>query len=169
MKMYWRQKKSIQERRGQKESESHRALRPLLPASAKKMQPGDIPGNENSHKLALSKTTASPHSRGHSLSTGLSVQLWEGVHFPFSKTLGLTKDDFPCQVTAEHRKLFYHWLAMHSEEIHSRLDTKKFSPFREIWMPLDLSNVASFNGIMAHAAADLAQTRNYRGYQQMAW
>ena len=26
-------------------------------------------------------------------------------------------------------------------------------------MPLDLSNVASFNGIMAHAAADLAQTR----------
>jgi hypothetical protein len=49
---------------------------------------------------------------------------------------------------------------MHAEEIHSHLETEKFSPFRDIWMPLDLSNIASFNGIMAHAAAHLSQIQH---------
>lgn len=48
---------------------------------------------------------------------------------------------------------------MHAEEVHSHLETETFSPFRDIWMPLDLSNIASFNGIMAHAAAHLSQIR----------
>lgn len=49
---------------------------------------------------------------------------------------------------------------MHAEEIHSHLETETFSPFRDIWMPLDLSNIASFNGIMAHAAAHLSQIQH---------
>lgn len=31
-----------------------------------------------------------------------------------------------------------------------------FNPMRDVWFPLDLSNPASFNAIMAHAAAHLA-------------
>ena len=31
-----------------------------------------------------------------------------------------------------------------------------FDPIREVWLPLDLSNSASFNATMAHAAAHLA-------------
>lgn len=31
-----------------------------------------------------------------------------------------------------------------------------FNPMRDVWFPLDLSNAASFYGIMAHSAAHLA-------------
>jgi hypothetical protein len=31
-----------------------------------------------------------------------------------------------------------------------------FNPWRDFWFPLDLSNAASFNSIMAHSAAYLA-------------
>lgn len=36
------------------------------------------------------------------------------------------------------------------------LPTSNFNPMREIWFPLDLSNIASFNCVMAHSAAHLA-------------
>jgi hypothetical protein len=34
--------------------------------------------------------------------------------------------------------------------------TSHFNPMRDVWFPLDLSNAASFNAIMAHSAAHLA-------------
>lgn len=33
---------------------------------------------------------------------------------------------------------------------------RAFNPMRDVWFPLDLSNAASFNTIMAHSAAHLA-------------
>lgn len=50
-------------------------------------------------------------------------------------------------------------LSIHAEEVHSAFENQTFSPFRDIWMPLDLSNASSFNAIMAHAAADLSRAR----------
>lgn len=44
-------------------------------------------------------------------------------------------------------------LSIHAEEVHSGLQHQTFTPFKDIWIPLDLSNAASFNAIMAHAAA----------------
>lgn len=32
-----------------------------------------------------------------------------------------------------------------------------FNPMRDVWFPLDLSNAASFNAVMAHSAAHLAR------------
>jgi hypothetical protein len=32
-----------------------------------------------------------------------------------------------------------------------------FNPMRDVWVPLDLSNAASFNAVMAHSAAHLAR------------
>jgi hypothetical protein len=39
---------------------------------------------------------------------------------------------------------------------------RNFNPMRDVWVPLDLSNAASFNAIMAHSAAHLARMRGYR-------
>lgn len=36
------------------------------------------------------------------------------------------------------------------------MPTPIFNPMRDVWLPLDLSNPASFNAIMAHSAAHLA-------------
>lgn len=35
------------------------------------------------------------------------------------------------------------------------LDIPSFNPMKDVWFPLDLSNAASFNCIMAHSAAHL--------------
>ncbi|KAJ5128128.1 hypothetical protein N7448_008907 [Penicillium atrosanguineum] len=48
---------------------------------------------------------------------------------------------------------------MHACVIHSGVQERTFTPFRDIWVPLDLSNAASFNGILAHAAADFFGSR----------
>jgi hypothetical protein len=37
------------------------------------------------------------------------------------------------------------------------LPTATFNPMRDVWFPLDLSNAASFNVIMAYAAAHLGR------------
>lgn len=37
------------------------------------------------------------------------------------------------------------------------LDIPTFNPMKDVWFPLDLSNASSFNAIMAHSAAHLAQ------------
>lgn len=36
------------------------------------------------------------------------------------------------------------------------IPASNFNPMRDVWFPLDLSNPASFNAIMAHSAAHLA-------------
>lgn len=48
---------------------------------------------------------------------------------------------------------------MHACVIHLGFQARTFTPFRDIWVPLDLSNAASFNGILAHAAADFFGSR----------
>lgn len=37
-----------------------------------------------------------------------------------------------------------------------KMPASEFNPMRDVWFPLDLSNAASFNAIMAHSAAHLA-------------
>lgn len=39
---------------------------------------------------------------------------------------------------------------------------RSFNPMRDVWLPLDLSNAASFNAIMAHSAAHLARMQGFR-------
>lgn len=43
-----------------------------------------------------------------------------------------------------------------------RLSNTGFNPMRDVWLPLDLSNAASFNALMAHSAAHLARLQGYR-------
>jgi hypothetical protein len=108
MKMYWRQKKGARERREQNWSENQRAIRPLLPAKTSEVQPRDTSRELKSHEVALigSESVAQP-TQDTSL-RGLSDQLWAGLRFPFSGIHYREKNDFPFQVTVEHRKLFYH-------------------------------------------------------------
>jgi len=42
------------------------------------------------------------------------------------------------------------------------LPAETFNPMRDVWFPLDLSNAASFNAIMAHAAAHLSRMRGIK-------
>jgi hypothetical protein len=41
-----------------------------------------------------------------------------------------------------------------------------FNPMRDVWLPLDMSNAASFNAIMAHSAAHLARMQGFSTYEE---
>lgn len=56
---------------------------------------------------------------------------------------------------------------MHADAIQTGLESQTFTPFRDIWIPLDLSNTASFNGILAHAAADLDKIRGVENMSEI--
>ncbi|PCG90038.1 Protein of unknown function DUF3468 [Penicillium occitanis (nom. inval.)] len=69
-------------------------------------------------------------------------------------------DTFPISLTTRHHELLHHWLTSHAAMMFDT-DTPSslnlnFNPMRDVWFPLDLSNAASFYGIMAHSAAHLA-------------
>lgn len=96
-------------------------------------------------------------------------------------------DTFPITLGTRHHELLHHCKpsasSVNEEEKERRLtrttgltshaamvydtDTPSslsltFNPMRDVWFPLDLSNAASFYGIMAHAAAHLAYLRGQK-------
>lgn len=50
----------------------------------------------------------------------------------------------------------YIGLSVHSLTIFGELPPTEFNPIRDVWLPLDFSNAASFNAMLAHTAAHLA-------------
>lgn len=95
-------------------------------------------------------------------------------------------DKFPVQLTAQHHKLLHHCkcpnrlfcartqsgslvanlptigLSTYATMMFNDLPITSFNPMRDVWLPLDLSNAASFNAIMAHSAAHLARMKGYQ-------
>lgn len=47
-------------------------------------------------------------------------------------------------------------MSTHATMMFDDMPTSNFNPMKDVWFPLDLSNPASFNAIMAHSAAHLA-------------
>ncbi|KAJ4246489.1 hypothetical protein NW757_009538 [Fusarium falciforme] len=71
-------------------------------------------------------------------------------------------DQFPVQLTSQHHKLLHHWLSTYATMMFDDVHSQAFNPMRDVWCPLDLSNAASFNAIMAHSAAHLARMQGLR-------
>ncbi len=46
------------------------------------------------------------------------------------------------------------------------LPCTRFNPMRDVWFPLDLSNAASFNAVMAQSAAHLAYVQGISDSEQ---
>ncbi|KAH7177090.1 tachykinin family protein [Dactylonectria macrodidyma] len=71
-------------------------------------------------------------------------------------------DMFPVKLTSEHHELLHHWLSTDAAVLSGNTPLSSFNPMRDVWIPLDSSNAASFNAIMAHSAAHLAQMRGQK-------
>ncbi|KAH6876537.1 fungal-specific transcription factor domain-containing protein [Thelonectria olida] len=70
-------------------------------------------------------------------------------------------DKFPIKLTSQHHKLLHHWLSTYATMMFEDAYGPGFNPMRDVWFPLDLSNAASFNAIMAHSAAHLARMQGF--------
>ncbi|PHH61803.1 hypothetical protein CDD81_7967 [Ophiocordyceps australis] len=90
---------------------------------------------------------------------GIPLQLLSGMNHALSCSRLDPFDMFPVKLTPEHHKLLHHWLITYSTMMFENMPMSFFNPMRDVWFPLDLSNAASFNAILAHAAAHLARMR----------
>ncbi|KAH8693641.1 hypothetical protein BGW36DRAFT_383425 [Talaromyces proteolyticus] len=87
---------------------------------------------------------------------GVPAQLLTGMNYALSSSRLDPFDVFPVILTPEHQKLIHHWLITHATMMFGKTPASDFNPMRDVWFPLDLSNAASFNAIMAYSAAHLA-------------
>lgn len=84
--------------------------------------------------------------------SGMNIALGSGHLDPF--------DRFPIRLTSKHHRLLHHWLSTFAGMMFN-MHMSTFNPMRDVWLPLDLSNAASFNAIMAHSAAHLARMQGF--------
>ncbi|KNG81818.1 hypothetical protein ANOM_010749 [Aspergillus nomiae NRRL 13137] len=91
--------------------------------------------------------------KGNAETSGIPAQILSGIRHALEFVNYDPFHTFPVTLTAQHRKLLYHWLSTHTSGMSTALPHAAFDPIREVWLPLDLSNSASFNATMAHAAA----------------
>ncbi|OAA57506.1 peroxisomal catalase [Niveomyces insectorum RCEF 264] len=92
---------------------------------------------------------------------GIPAQALTGVNHALAGCRLDPFDMFPVKLTAEHHKLLHHWLSSFATMMFEEMPMASFNPMRDVWFPLDLSNAASFNAIMAHAAAHLARLHGF--------
>ncbi|OAA75116.1 tachykinin family protein [Akanthomyces lecanii RCEF 1005] len=97
---------------------------------------------------------------------GIPAQLLEGVNRALACSQLDPFDAFPVRLTSEHHKLLHHWLSKYAAMMFEDLPSSTFNPMRDVWFPLDLSNAASFNAVMAHSAAHLAHVQGIRDSEE---
>ncbi|KAH6981564.1 fungal-specific transcription factor domain-containing protein [Ilyonectria sp. MPI-CAGE-AT-0026] len=88
---------------------------------------------------------------------GIPRQALSGLNLALGSSRLDPFDKFPIKLTAEHHKLLHHWLSTYGVMMFEDPCSQTFNPMRDVWCPLDLSNAASFNAIMAHSAAHLSR------------
>ncbi|KAL1989037.1 hypothetical protein VTN96DRAFT_5800 [Rasamsonia emersonii] len=110
---------------------------------------------------------------------GVAAQALTGMNHALAAVSLDPFDTFPVRLTARHHELLHHCksqhacrhtpphavlltrlgLSTHAAMMFEQSPTVDFNPMRDVWFPLDLSNAASFNGMLAHSAAHLAYLR----------
>ncbi|KAE8376119.1 hypothetical protein BDV26DRAFT_294351 [Aspergillus bertholletiae] len=88
--------------------------------------------------------------------SGVPTQALTGLNQALASSRLDPFEMFPVQLNSKHHKLLHHWLITHATMMFDDVNIPSFNPMKDVWFPLDLSNAASFYGIMAHSAAHLA-------------
>lgn len=150
------------------------------PESNEEQVPAD-PSMFDSERFALdSHATTSSRSSEEPMFDGIPAQLMGGLNHAIACSRLDPFDMFPVKLTAQHHKLLHHCELKHSHigrnkadrmtlglgtyatMMFDQLPKAAFNPIRDVWFPLDLSNAASFNAVMAHSAAHLSSMRGIK-------
>jgi hypothetical protein len=121
-------------------------------------------------------------SQNESTLQGIPTQALTGLNYALAYTRLDPFDTFPVKLGPKHHKLLHHCmyfkisyqktesivlivlpgLTTHATMMFEELPMPSFNPMRDVWFPLDLSNEASFNAVMAHSAAHLDRMHGLR-------
>ncbi|KAE8336750.1 hypothetical protein BDV24DRAFT_154895 [Aspergillus arachidicola] len=163
MRQFWRQKQAIAKEDPNDVTSTGRRLYPrtLMPNDGIQTC-GQFEGLKE-FRQQMSALQPKDHGAGsanagkeNAETSGIPAQILSGIRHALEFVNCDPFHTFPVTLTAQHRKLLYHWLSTHTSGMSAALPHAAFDPIREVWLPLDLSNIASFNATMAHAAAHLA-------------
>ncbi|KAI1430182.1 tachykinin family protein [Xylaria sp. FL1777] len=176
---HWRQRRQRMEmQRREREEQEQRPLRPILPglgsssddAGTSQVPPTSEP-HLHAHETVEEEVAESPDESPRDSPvppSGIPLAVLEGIPAQalskMNLALGSSRldpfDRFPVRLTSKHHRLLHHWLSTFAGMMFN-MHTSTFNPMRDVWFPLDLSNAASFNAIMAHSAAHLARMQGF--------
>ncbi|KAI0549760.1 tachykinin family protein [Xylaria curta] len=176
---HWRQRRQRMEmQRREREEQEQRPLRTILPDVGAPPNDGgasqiplisepqlDFPANLDDDAASSSDEVPrdSPILPGEVASgilEGIPAQALSGMNVALGSSRLDPFDRFPVQLTSKHHRLLHHWISTFAGMMFN-MHTTVFNPMRDVWFPLDLSNAASFNAIMAHSAAHLSRMQGF--------
>ncbi|KAI0525963.1 tachykinin family protein [Xylaria bambusicola] len=168
---HWRQRRQrIEMQRREREAQEQRPPRQILPGprnSSESSRMSPMPPTSDSHPplhehFGADRENSTSGSSGHLTSTleGIPAQALSRMNIALGSSRWDPFDRFPVQLTTRHHRLLHHWLSTFAGMMFN-MHTSDFNPMRDVWLPLDLSNAASFNAIMAHSAAHLARMQGF--------
>ncbi|KAI0543024.1 tachykinin family protein [Xylaria digitata] len=173
---HWRQRRQRMEmQRREREEQEQRPPRAILPGigsssdDAGTSQRPQLPESQPHSRETFDEEAAdspgeNPIDPSSEIPSGILEGIPEQALSKMNIALGSSRldpfDRFPVQLTPKHHRLLHHWLSTFAGMMFS-MHTSTFNPMRDVWFPLDLSNAASFNAIMAHSAAHLARMQGF--------
>ncbi|KAM3451719.1 hypothetical protein NHJ6243_009548 [Beauveria neobassiana] len=161
MKSHWRMRKQRASGRRSAGSGSQPRLQPLRPRVHHSHVPAIHQANRASDTKSSTLTSYDQLPSMGDLTRATSEALCSAMGTLSGGRLD-PFDSLPVRLASVHHRLLYHWLSTSATTTLSHLPASIFNTARDVWLPLDLSNAASFNICMAHAAAHLARIHGRR-------
>ncbi|RYC62750.1 hypothetical protein CHU98_g3477 [Xylaria longipes] len=176
---HWRQRRQRMEiQRREREEQEQRPLRTILPdagASSNDSEAPQIPlvletllylpanpddDAADSPDEDPRDSPALPGEIPSHILEGIPAQALSGMNLALGSSRLDPFDRFPVRLASKHHRLLHHWISTFAGMMFN-MHASVFNPMRDVWFPLDLSNAASFNAIMAHSAAHLSRMQGF--------
>ncbi|CAG9952877.1 unnamed protein product [Clonostachys rosea f. rosea IK726] len=154
MRAHWKRRRQAKDDKKRRADSARQQVRQILPKDA-------YPAREDG--TTSSSSTSGPPSIQLD---GIPAQALAGMNRALACGCLDPFDMFPVKLTVQHHKLLHHWLSTYATMMFTQSTASNFNPMRDVWLPLDMSNAASFNAIMAHSAAHLARMQGFSTYEE---
>ncbi|KAF5716024.1 hypothetical protein FGLOB1_2801 [Fusarium globosum] len=162
MREHWKNRRQTMNEEKQKRQK--RTQHTLLPTPTTQSTMSDENSESSSSVLntnASSDAALVPKSELQSDLEGIPHQILSGVNLALGSSRLDPFEQLPMKLSVTHHKLLHHWFSAHAAMMFGPSLDGAFSPMRDVWLPLDLSNPASFNALMALSAAHLSRMQGF--------
>ncbi|KAF5721889.1 tachykinin family [Fusarium mundagurra] len=162
MREHWKNRRQTMNEEKQKRQK--RTQHALLPTPTTQSTMSDENSESSSSVLntnASSDTALIPNNERQSDLEGIPPQILSGVNLALGPSRLDPFEQLPMKLSVTHHKLLHHWFSAHAAMMFGPSHDGAFSPMRDVWLPLDLSNPASFNALMALSAAHLSRMQGF--------
>ncbi|EXA29321.1 hypothetical protein FOVG_19180 [Fusarium oxysporum f. sp. pisi HDV247] len=163
MREHWKSRRQTMNEEKQKRQKLTQFV--LMPTPAT-LQPTTSEENSESSSSVLNSNASPvkatiPNNERQSGQDGVPHQMLSGVNLALGSCRLDPFEQFPMKLSTQHHKLLHHWISAHATMMFEAPSEGSFNPMREVWLPLDLSNAASFNALMALSAAHLSRMQGF--------